>query len=90
MERFMGMKPRVVWFANSVLTGYVTPMTRHILPWLCSLAHLALVIVADPGRAYLPTRGMEKIAQFDVPVTLELEDRLVRTTVLYRVLPETI
>jgi len=86
----MGMKPRVVWFANSVLTGYVTPMTRHILPWLRSLAHLALVIVADPGRAYLPTRGMEKIAQFDVPVTLELEDRLVRTTVLYRVLPETI
>jgi len=65
-------------------------MTRHILPWLRSLAHLALVIVADPGRAYLPTRGMEKIAQFDVPVTLELEDRLVRTTVLYRVLPETI
>lgn len=74
---------------DTVLAGdvcYEAPMTEHILPWLRSLARAgAEVIIADPGRAYLPKQGMAPIAAFDVPVTRELEDRETRVVTLYRV-----
>ncbi len=66
---------------------YEAPMTRHILPWLRGLAAATEVWVADPGRAYLPTDGLVPIGRFDVPTSLELEDRVLRPTVLYRLLP---
>ena len=59
-------------------------MTRRILPWLNDLAATAEVWLADPGRAYLPSTGLETLAAYDVPTTLELEDRSRRRTVLYR------
>ncbi len=65
---------------------YEAPMTRHILPWLRRLAGGAEVWVADPGRAYLPSEGMVSFATYDVPTTLELEDRPIRRTTLYRLL----
>ncbi|MBR0643603.1 class I SAM-dependent methyltransferase [Plastoroseomonas hellenica] len=74
---------------DTVLAGdvcYEAPMTGHILPWLRSLARAgAEVIIADPGRAYLPKQGMAPIATYDVPVTRELEDRETRVVMLYRV-----
>ncbi len=63
---------------------YEAPMTGHILPWLRSMAQDAEVWVADPGRAYLPRDGMREIARFQVPTTLELEDRTTRETTIYR------
>ncbi len=63
---------------------YEAPMTRHILPWLRALAGSTEVWLADPGRAYLPERGLEAIAVYDVPTTTELEDRTERRTTLYR------
>ena len=66
---------------------YEAPMTQHIMPWLRSLASTAEVWIADPGRAYMPTDGMTKLATYDVPTTLELEDRTTRTTTIYRLLP---
>jgi predicted nicotinamide N-methyase len=66
---------------------YEAPMTRRILPWLNDLAATAEVWLADPGRAYLPTTGLETLAAYDVPTTLELEDRSLRHTVLYRLRP---
>ena len=65
---------------------YEAPMTQHIMPWLRTLAHTAEVWIADPGRAYIPTNGMTKLATYDVPTTLELEDRTSRTTIIYRLL----
>ena len=65
---------------------YEAPMTRHILPWLRSLARGAEVWVADPGRAYLPRAGLVPFAIYAVPTTLELEDRTERTVTLYRML----
>ena len=60
-------------------------MTRHILPWLRTLlAAGAEIWIADPGRAYLPTADLEEFARYEVPTTLELEDRTSRTAVLYR------
>ena len=63
---------------------YEAPMTRHIMPWLTRLAAGAEVWVADPGRAYLPGEGLETMAVYDVPTTLDLEDRTLRRTTLYR------
>ncbi len=66
---------------------YEAPMTRHILPWLRRLAATTEVWVADPGRAYLPAHGLLPIGRYDVPTSLELEDRVLRPTVLYRLSP---
>ncbi len=63
---------------------YEAPMTGHILPWLRDMARNSEVWIADPGRAYLPHDGMHEIARFQVPTTLELEDRPTRETVIYR------
>jgi predicted nicotinamide N-methyase len=67
---------------------YEAPMTRHILPWLRRMAGLAEVWVADPGRAYLPREGLVAFADYAVATTLELEDRLERRVVLYRMSAE--
>ena len=54
-------------------------MTAHILPWLRGLAAAgAEVWIADPGRGYLPREGLRPFAAYDVPTTLELEDRPLR------------
>ena len=66
---------------------YEAPMTAHILPWLRDCARSAEIWIADPGRAYLPAAGLEPLAVYDVPTTLELEDRLHRTTRILRLLP---
>jgi predicted nicotinamide N-methyase len=63
-------------------------MSRHILPWLKGMAAGAEVWIADPGRAYLPPEGLESFAAYDVPTTLQLEDRTTRRAVLYRLLPD--
>ncbi len=67
---------------------YEAPMTRHILPWLRGLAREAEIWVADPGRAYLPTSGMDPLRAYTVPTSLELEDRAERVTTLYRLRPD--
>jgi len=64
---------------------YEAPMTRHILPWLRAMAaDGAEVWIADPGRAYLPAEGLAPLAFYEVPTTLELEDRATRPTTIYR------
>ena len=64
---------------------YEAPMTGHILPWLRALAAGgATVILADPGRAYVPREGLEAVAAYRVPVTRELEDCDEREVILYR------
>ena len=66
---------------------YEAPMTRHILPWLRRCAATTEVCIADPGRAYLPLSGLDELASYDVATSLELEDRTLRPTRLYRLLP---
>ncbi len=63
---------------------YEAPMTRHILPWLRRMAAACEVWVADPGRAYLPADGLTPLGEYAVPTSLELEDRTLRPTRLYR------
>lgn len=65
---------------------YEAPMARHVLPWLRRLAAGAEIWVADPGRAYLPAEGLAPLASYDVPTSLDLEDRTARRTTVYRLL----
>jgi predicted nicotinamide N-methyase len=70
-----------------IFTGdvfYEAKMTAHIMPWLLAMMQAgAEVLVADPGRAYLPRERLTEIARYDVPTSLELEDHTQRRTVLY-------
>ncbi|BDG73781.1 class I SAM-dependent methyltransferase [Roseomonas fluvialis] len=67
---------------------YEAPMTAHILPWLRAMAAAgAEVLLADPGRAYLPRDGLQPLVRHAVPTTLELEDRMVRQVTIHRLLP---
>jgi predicted nicotinamide N-methyase len=72
-----------------VLAGdvfYEKPMADRVWPWLQALAARgASVLVADPGRAYLPARGLVEIACYDVPTDRDLEDRDMRRTRVLRV-----
>jgi predicted nicotinamide N-methyase len=64
---------------------YEAPMTGHIFPWLRGMADRAEILLADPGRAYLPAAGLAAVARYDVSTTMELEDRLAREVTIYRV-----
>lgn len=67
---------------------YEAPMVAHILPWLRAMAAAgAEVLVADPGRAYLPSAGMRALCTHAVPTSLELEDRAERLVTIARLLP---
>lgn len=65
---------------------YEAPMTAHIFPWLRQMAAAgATVLMADPGRAYLPKTGLLEVARTTVATSLELEDRTRREVVVYRI-----
>ena len=42
------------------------------------------VLIGDPGRSFLPVDSLEKLAEYDVPVTRDLEDREVRHAKVWR------
>jgi predicted nicotinamide N-methyase len=67
---------------------YERPMSERMVPWLraCAAAG-ALVLLGDPGRAYLPASGLVELARYEVATTLELEDRTRRQTIVWRVEP---
>ncbi|MCW2248409.1 putative nicotinamide N-methyase [Azospirillum fermentarium] len=74
-----------------VLAGdvcYERPMAERVTAWLRTLAAGGtLVLFGDPGRAYVPRDGIERVAVYDVPTSLELEDRTVRQTTVWKLLP---
>jgi predicted nicotinamide N-methyase len=75
--------------ADVILAGdvcYERPMTESVWPWLIRCARAgAAVLLADPGRAYLPKDGLAEVARYRVPTSMELEDRVERETIVYRV-----
>lgn len=65
---------------------YERPMAERIFPWLRALAAAgATVLMADPGRAYLPKSGLTELARTTVRTSLELEDRTQREVTVYRI-----
>jgi predicted nicotinamide N-methyase len=67
---------------------YEQPMAERATAWLRELAERgSLVLLGDPGRAYLPSAGLRERARYLVPTSRELEDRDARDCVVWRVLP---
>jgi predicted nicotinamide N-methyase len=65
---------------------YSREMSGAVLPFLRRAAsHGSLVLVGDPGRAYLPTDGVIKRASYDIPVIESLESVPVRRTTVWQV-----
>ncbi|WP_327065501.1 50S ribosomal protein L11 methyltransferase [Kitasatospora sp. NBC_01250] len=74
--------------AEVVLAGdvfYERAMAARFLPFL-ERAHArgALVLVGDPGRAYLPRERFTAVAEYEVPVLADLEDSAVKRTTVWR------
>jgi len=65
---------------------YSREMAGRVLPFLRRAAGRgALVLVGDPGRAYLPVDAMIKQASYDVPVSEALESVPTRHTTVWQV-----
>jgi predicted nicotinamide N-methyase len=74
-----------------VLAGdvfYSREMAGRVLPFLRRAAGRgSLVLVGDPGRAYLPVDGMTRRVTYEIPVIESLESVPVRRTSVWQVLP---
>jgi predicted nicotinamide N-methyase len=80
----IGSAPR--W--DVVLAGdmcYERPLAERLTDWLlrCAAAG-ALILLGDPGRAYLPRAHLAALATYTVPTPLDLEDRTARETTVWR------
>ncbi len=86
-EDLIGSDPR--W--EIVLAGdvcYEKPMADRVIAWFRALAGRGVaILLGDPGRAYLPQNGLVELARYQVPTTLELEDRQMRETLVWRLMP---
>jgi predicted nicotinamide N-methyase len=86
-EDLIGVAPR--W--DVVLAGdvcYERPMAEKVIAWFRVLASRGVaILMGDPGRAYLPQSGLLELARYQVPTSLELEDRTQRETIVWRLMP---
>jgi predicted nicotinamide N-methyase len=80
-------RPDCPW--DIVLAGdvcYERPMAEKVFAWMrACAARGADILIADPGRAYLPQTGLMKVAAYSIACSLELEDRTSRDAVVYKV-----
>lgn len=64
---------------------YDKPFAERLTPWFSRLSERGTtVLVGDPGRSYLPRHRLEKLAEYEVPVTRALEDAEVKRTTVWR------
>jgi predicted nicotinamide N-methyase len=86
-EDLIGVEPR--W--DVVLAGdvcYERPMAERVIAWFRALAGRGVaMLMGDPGRTYLPQSGLLELARYQVPTSLELEDRTTRETIVWRLMP---
>lgn len=86
-------QPQAAPVADVVIAGdvcYEREMSVRALAWLRSHANAGrLVLLGDPGRNYFSAQGLEELARYEIPTSLQLENRGMRETVVWRVLPDT-
>jgi predicted nicotinamide N-methyase len=75
-------------WAELILAGdicYEKPLAERVMAWLrTARAGGRTVLIGDPGRSYFPREGLEKLAEYQVPTTRELEDMEVKKTAVWR------
>ena len=73
--------------ADVILAGdicYEKPLAARVLAWLGAARQAgATVLIGDPGRSYFPREGLDKLAEYQVPTTRELEDMEVKKTAVW-------
>ncbi|MFY7777236.1 MAG: class I SAM-dependent methyltransferase [Elstera sp.] len=63
---------------------YEKPLAEKAIAWATIAAARGVpVLLADPGRAYVPTSGLIERARYTIPTSLDLEDRETRETIIY-------
>jgi predicted nicotinamide N-methyase len=63
---------------------YERELAERALAWAeRRKAQGALVLVGDPGRSYFPAGAFERVADYRVPVTRELEDAEIKSTAVW-------
>ena len=68
---------------------YEQPMTDEVLAWLEQARRSGTrVLIGDPGRTHFPTKGLVRLAQYQVATTRELEDQEVKRTGVWTWEPE--
>lgn len=64
---------------------YEPAMAARVVPWLFSAARAGVeVLLADPGRKYLPGEGLSRIARYEVAGQGDVEAEAVRTVHIHR------
>ncbi|MFY9287277.1 MAG: 50S ribosomal protein L11 methyltransferase [Alphaproteobacteria bacterium] len=68
---------------------YQQAMSAKLMRWLwvCTAKGIR-VLIADPGRAYVPHEGLEKRSEYAVPTSRDLEDRDSRDVIIWELKPE--
>ncbi|PZQ13096.1 MAG: nicotinamide N-methylase [Ancylobacter novellus] len=67
---------------------YERDLAASLLAWLEEfLADGVPVLIGDPGRSYLPKERLERLADYAVPVTRDLEDAEIKATAVWRLGP---
>lgn len=65
---------------------YERPMAERVFAWFRRLAADGTkVLMADPGRNYLPQFGLLRVATYAVPCSMDLEDREMREASVYQI-----
>ena len=74
--------------ADVILVGdlfYEKALAARCLAWLRQAQEQgAQIFIGDPGRSYLPKEQLEKLAEYNVPVTRDLEDAEIKKTAVWQ------
>jgi predicted nicotinamide N-methyase len=74
--------------ADIIIAGdicYQQAMSATLIRWLrLCVEKGTLVLLADPGRAYVPQEGLVPLASYNVPTSRDIEDQEMRTATVWR------
>jgi predicted nicotinamide N-methyase len=63
---------------------YEKPLAARVLAWLAQAKRAGTrVLIGDPQRSYFPRQGLDKLAEYQVATTRELEDMEVKKTAVW-------
>jgi predicted nicotinamide N-methyase len=76
--------------ADVILVGdlfYEKTLATRCLAWLRQAQEQgAKIFIGDPGRSYLPRDQLERLAEYNVPVTRDLEDAEIKRTAVWQLM----